>query len=58
MSKLNRLISEGAGRVNPVAVEDYVGLGGFAALKKAAGLAPDCALPECHRTSASALSPR
>ena len=38
MSKLNNLISAHAGGIDPVSVNEYVKVGGFDALKKAAGM--------------------
>ncbi len=49
MSKLNNLISEGAGKINPISVEDYVGLGGYSALKKAAGMTPEAVIEEVKK---------
>ena len=49
MSKLNNLVSEGAGKINPVSVEEYVGLGGYSALKKAAGLTPEAVIAEVKK---------
>ena len=49
MSKLNNLVSEGAGKINPVSVEDYVGLGGYSALKKAAGMTPEAVIEEVKK---------
>jgi NADH-quinone oxidoreductase subunit F len=49
MSKLNNLVSEGAGKINHVSVEEYVGLGGYSALKKAAGLTPEAVIAEVKK---------
>jgi NADH-quinone oxidoreductase subunit F len=49
MSKLNNLVSEGAGKINPISVEEYVGLGGFTALKKAAGMTPEAVIEEVKK---------
>ena len=49
MSKLKTLISEGAGKVNPVSVEDYLGVGGYEGLKKAAGMTPEQVIGEVKK---------
>ena len=41
MSKLNLLLSKDAGKIDPVSVNDYLEIGGFDALKKAAGIKPE-----------------
>jgi NADH-quinone oxidoreductase subunit F len=38
MSKLIKLLTEGADSANPLSVDEYVKKGGFTALKKAAGM--------------------
>ncbi|MDR1050363.1 MAG: NADH-quinone oxidoreductase subunit F [Deltaproteobacteria bacterium] len=49
MSKLMPLVSEGAGKINPVSVAEYVGLGGYEALKKAAGMTPEQVIGEVKK---------
>jgi len=49
MSKLNNLISEGAGKINPISVEEYAGLGGFTALKKAVGMTSEAVIEEVKK---------
>ncbi|MCL2029452.1 MAG: NADH-quinone oxidoreductase subunit F [Deltaproteobacteria bacterium] len=49
MSKLKSLISEGAGKINPVSVDEYVKIGGFTALKKAAEMTPEAVIDEVKK---------
>jgi NADH-quinone oxidoreductase subunit F len=49
MSKLNNLVSEGAGKIDPISVKEYEGLGGFTALKKAAGMDPKDVIEEVKK---------
>jgi NADH-quinone oxidoreductase subunit F len=49
MSKLISLVSEGAGKINPVSVEDYVGIGGYESLKKAAKMTPEQVIGEVKK---------
>lgn len=47
--KLRNLITEGAGNIDPMSVNDYVKNGGFAALEKAMGLEPDDIIAEVKK---------
>jgi NADH-quinone oxidoreductase subunit F len=49
MSKLKTLVSAGAGKINPVSVTDYVGIGGYDGLKKAAGMTPEAVIAEVKK---------
>jgi NADH-quinone oxidoreductase subunit F len=49
MSKLKTLISEGVGKVDPVSVSDYVGIGGYEALKKASAMTPEAVITEVKK---------
>ncbi|MDR0621718.1 MAG: NADH-quinone oxidoreductase subunit F [Deltaproteobacteria bacterium] len=49
MSKLVNLVSEGAGKVDPVSVSDYEGVGGYAGLKKAVGLTAEQVIGEVKK---------
>ncbi|MDR1545569.1 MAG: NADH-quinone oxidoreductase subunit F [Deltaproteobacteria bacterium] len=49
MSKLKTLISEGAGKIDPVSVSEYVGVGGYEALKKAVGMTPEAVIAEVKK---------
>ena len=49
MSKLNKLLSRNAGSYDPVSVEEYVKTGGFAAVKKAAGMTSDDIIAEVKK---------
>ena len=40
MSKLKQVVSKGAGQINPLGIEDYMGIGGYDGLKKACGMKP------------------
>jgi len=40
MSKLKSLVSEGAGRIDPISVDEYLGIGGYDGLKKACTMKP------------------
>jgi NADH-quinone oxidoreductase subunit F len=49
MSKLNNLISQNAGSIDPVSVSEYEKLGGFAALKKAAAMSSEDIITEVKK---------
>ncbi|MDR1111499.1 MAG: NADH-quinone oxidoreductase subunit F [Deltaproteobacteria bacterium] len=49
MSKLMSLVSEGAGKVNPVSVAEYVGIGGYAGLRKAVGMTAEQVIAEVKK---------
>jgi NADH-quinone oxidoreductase subunit F len=49
MSKLNNLVSKGAGGINPVSVDEYVKTGGFDALKKAVGMTSEDIIAEVKK---------
>jgi len=49
MSKLNNLVSGGAGTVNPVSVTEYTQTGGFNALKKAVGMTSEDIIAEVKK---------
>ncbi len=40
MSKLKTLVSEGAGRIDPISVDEYMSIGGYEGLKKACTMKP------------------
>ena len=49
MIELNRIITDGAGTINPVSVEDYARIGGFEGLKKAAAMGPEEVIAEVKK---------
>ncbi|MDR1656957.1 MAG: NADH-quinone oxidoreductase subunit F [Deltaproteobacteria bacterium] len=49
MSKLKTLISEGAGKINPISVSDYIGVGGYEGLKKAVTMTPEQVIGEVKK---------
>ncbi|MDR2717520.1 MAG: NADH-quinone oxidoreductase subunit L [Treponema sp.] len=49
MSKINNLVSKGAGTIDPVSVAEYVQTGGFDALKKAAGMTGEDIIAEVKK---------
>lgn len=40
MSKLNKLVSNGAGEISPISVDEYLSIGGYEGLKKAVSMKP------------------
>jgi NADH-quinone oxidoreductase subunit F len=49
MTKQKILVSEGAGKINPVSVDEYVGVGGYAGLKKAVGMTAEQVIGEVKK---------
>jgi NADH-quinone oxidoreductase subunit F len=49
MSKLKTLISKGAGEINPISVEQYQNIGGYAGLKKAVTMTPEAVIAEVKK---------
>ena len=40
MSKLKSVVAEGAGHIDPISIDDYLGIGGYKGLKKACSMQP------------------